>query len=426
MDSAVAAVFQAASEARHSELLVVGALGALAFAAGVVARRWLPISEVVVFIIVGLALGPRGADVITTHEVEMLQPVIALALGAMVFLIGQRLRLSSLAPLRHTLAPMAVVGNLLTFAVTFAALLLAGMDAPVAYLLAAIAPSTAPVTVRALVAESRAAGPFTEHLLAATALNNVTSAVLFGLGAPFAFATLGTDAGILDAARSFGRLVGAATLVGAGAAYLLRWASRVVDTAGQRFLLVWVTLILAVGMARYVGTSVVITTLIMGAVFVNTRADSVPLFEAVRTLEAPIFLVFFLVTGADVHVRQFLELGLVGSVYVLARSAGRAAGSWLGLAMTRDGRATGWGWRQGAAQLPYAGMAVGLASFTVETATSVGAPDVGTDVAAVILGAVVIFELATPVVLHRLLRSVGEAHATPAEEPVPVQQPLAG
>ena len=422
---AAAGVFAAGTTiGRHSGLLVVGSLGALAFAASVVARRWLPISEVVAFLIVGLALGPRGFGVITNGQLDALRPTIAVALGAMVYLIGQRLQLSVLRPIRHTLWPMALFGNVATFGVTFAALLLAGVDTPIAYLLAAIAPSTAPVTVRALVVERGAAGPFTDHLMAATALNNVTSALLFGLGAPFAFATLGSGTGMAQAAGALAQLLGAALGTGVVAGFAVRLGARVVDTTGQRFLLVWVTLILAVGAARYLGTSVVITTLVMGAVTANARIPTGVLFDPVRTLEAPIFLVFFLVTGADVHVRQFLELGVIGSVYVAARSFGRITGAWAGMSMTHQGRHTKWRWRTGVAQLPYAGMAVGLASFTVEKAAAVGATDVGEQVAAVILGAVVIFELITPLLLDRVLTRVGEAGRVPHDDDEPDEPEL--
>lgn len=410
---------------RESSLLVIGGLGALAFIASLVARRWLPISEVVAFLAVGIALGPRGFDIISAHDIDVLRPVTAVALGAMVFLIGQRLRLPSLAPMWRTLVPMSVVGSAVTFGVTFVGLVAAGVRTPVAYLLAAIAPSTAPVTVRALVVERRAGGPFTEHLLAATALNNVAAALLFGLGAPFAFATLGHGGGASQAAVAFVQLLGAASALGVGGALVLRWIGPLVDSAGQRFLLVWVTLILAVGGARSVGTSVVITTLVMGAVLANTRANTAPLFDTIRTLDAPIFLIFFLVTGADVHVRKFLDLGLVGGVYIGTRAVGRVLGGWLGLSMGRGARGYGWSWRQGAAQLPYAGMAVGLASFTVEKATAVGAPGVGADVAAVILGAVAVFELLTPMLLHRVLDVVGESDRGHPDT-VAVQPPLAG
>jgi hypothetical protein len=89
----------------------------------------------------------------------------------------------------RTLLPISLLGSAASFGICLGVLLALGVRGTVAYLLAAIAPSTAPVTVQALVAERRAAGS-TDHVLAATALNTLAAALLFGLGGPFAFAEI--------------------------------------------------------------------------------------------------------------------------------------------------------------------------------------------------------------------------------------------
>lgn len=387
-------------------LLLIGGLGGVAVAVSVVAHRWLPVSEVVAFLAIGVVLGPHGAGVLDQPAIAGLQPLTAVALGAMVFAISEKLRVNSLRAIRGTLLPMVLVGGLATFGVTFCSLLAAGLGLQAAYLLAAIAPSTAPVTVRALVAEKGARGAFTDHLLAATALNCMISAVLFGLGAPFVFATLGPRAEIVG---SLAQLLGSALGIGLAAGGVMVLGARVVPTSGQRFLLVWVLLIATVGAALYVSGSVVIVTLVAGSVVANLARDPEPLFEQVRALEAPIILVFFVVTGADLDLERFLTLGIAGTVYVVARTVGRVGGSWLGLWLTRSGRALGWRHRAGLAQLPYAGMAVGLASFSVEQASQAGAQVTGESVAALILGSVFVFEVITPVLVDRALVAAGEA-----------------
>ncbi len=412
-------------------LLLVGMLGAVALLVSLATRRWLPVSEVVAFMAIGLALGPSAAGVISAETVHAAEPVTAVALGAMVFLVGHRLQLRTLRPIRATLLPMAVAGNLATFGVTFLVLSLTPLEPAVALLLAAMAPSTAPITVRALVSEKAAAGPFTEHLLAATAVNNLVSALLFGFSAPFVFATLGTG-GFGSAVGSVLQIIGAAIGIGIGGGLAIRFVSRWTTTQGQRFLLVWVALVIIVGAVRTTGTSVVVTTLLTGATVANTSRNTDRLFDQVTVLEAPIFLVFFVVTGANVHINRFLALGGIGAAYIAARSVGRIGGAWLGMALTRSGRRLDWRWRTGTAQLPYAGMAVGLASFTVEKASESGIPDVGDSVAAIVLGAVFVFEIVTPQLLDRILVGVNEAGAEeelaeePAPEPAPVRHVLVG
>lgn len=399
-------------------LFVVGALGLFALAMSVVARRWLPISEIVAFLAIGLLLGPRVLGVIGRDVIQTLEPVTALALGAMVFVNGERLRVRDLRRMARTLLPIALVGSALAFGLTLVALLAAGVSLGVAYLLAAIAPSTAPVTVQALVAERRADGRFTQHVLSATALNTLVAALLFGFGAPLVFAHVATRDARTQALHSFVQLVVVSLVLGAAGGFALRAAAGRVQRFGDRFLLVWVTLALMVGGALALGSSVVIPTLVAGAVVANGPRPADDVFDAVRVLEAPIFLVFFMVTGASVHVNQFVALGAAGAAYIGARTVGRVAGSWLGAAAS-PARRWGWSHRIGAAQLPFAGMAVGLASYTVGRAEAAGAPEVGTTVAALVLGSVFLFEIATPLLVERALVAAGDdgRGAGPIPEP---------
>ena len=393
-----------------TSLLVIGGLGLFALAMSAVARRWLPISEVVAFLVVGVVLGPRVFGVINRHTIHTVEPLTALALGAIVFVTGEQLRLRELVRIRRTLLPISLLGSLVAFGLCLGALQLAGVSGPTAYLLAAIAPSTAPVTVQALIAERQAAGPFTDHVLAATALNTLVAALLFGFVAPFVFAHVATGNAQREAVHSFVQLVVVSLVLGAAVGIALRIARRHVERWGDRVLLVWVSLLLTVGAVEALNSSVVITALVAGAVVANDSTPAHDVFDAVRVLEAPIFLVFFIVTGADVHVGQFVALGAVGAVYFGARWAGRVAGSWVGV-LVSPARHWGWGHRIGTAQLPYAGMAVGLASYTVGRAAAAGAPKVGTDVAALVLGTVFLFEVLTPLLLDRALVAMGEASA---------------
>lgn len=204
-------------------LFVIGLLGLFALAMSAVARRWLPISEVVAFLVVGLVLGPRVLGVIDRHAIHTVEPLTAVALGAIVFVTGEHLRLRELRRIRRTLLPISLVGSALAFGVTLAALLAVGVSGSTAYLLAAIAPSTAPVTVQAIVAERRASGPFTDHVLAATALNTLASALLFGFGAPFIFADVASGSASREAVHSFVQLLVVSVVLGALGGASLRY-----------------------------------------------------------------------------------------------------------------------------------------------------------------------------------------------------------
>ncbi len=393
-------------------LLLVAALAGVAFIVGHATRQW--ISEVIVFMVIGILIGPEVFGLVDTASLAALDPVISLALGAIVFGIGERLELPVLREIRHTLIPVAVLENVATFALVFLGLVLVRVDVAVAYLLAAIALSTSPTTLLAVIAERRAKGGFTDHVLAATALNNVTSAILYGLGLPIVLAA--RSASTQEGALAFVQLIVASLVIGGLGAYALRRWMTTVHRAGDRLLFVLVILIGVVAATRAVGAPVVISTLVMGAFTANDKRDTRPLFEALRTLEAPIFLTFFLVAGAGVHFEELRDVGVFGVVFVIARVAGKVGGGWIGADATRSGRRSGWGPWIGGGLMPFAGMAIGLAAFTLDKANAAGLSDLGGSVSAIVLGSVVVFELVGPLTVGRALDRVGDSGKDRSEE----------
>ncbi len=302
------------------------------------------------------------------------------------------------------------------FVFCFVGLLAVGLPVSYAYLLAAIALSTSPTTLVAVISQRAARGRFTDHLLASTALNNLASAVLFGLGLPVVLTA--QTPGASQGAAAFAQLVVSSLVIGGIAAFVLRRWMATVHRPGERLLFVLVVLVATVAVSRYVGAPVVISTLIAGAVLANDPRDTRPMFASLRTLDAPIFLVFFVVAGAGVHIDELAMVGLPGIVFIVARLAGKVAGGWIGAEVTRPGRRARWGPWVGAGLTPFAGMAIGLAAFTLDRATQAGLDQLGQDISAIVLGSVVVFELIGPIAIGRALDSTGDS-GTDAPEGTP-------
>ena len=409
-------LFAAAAEGADSAgsenaLLLVALLAAVSFAVGHITRRY--VSEVIVFLGIGLLVGPTVLDIIDARTLSALDPVVSLALGAIVFGIGERLEVPRLQALRHNLVPVAVLENLLVFFLSFFGLLALGTSTAVAYLLAAIALSTSPTTIVAVLNSKRARGGYTDLMMATTAVNNVISALVYGLGLPI---VLGQAGGATVGLAAFAQLIILSAAIGAVGAWVLRRFMHTVHTAGERLLFVLVTLLAVVAVSIAVEAPVVVSTLVLGAVTANDRRDTSPVFDALRTLDAPIFLVFFVVAGADIHLSELAAVGLTGVVYALARIIGKVAGPWIGMNLRSSSRRTGWGPWLGAGLMPFAGMAIGLAAFTTERANATGLDELGSTVSAVVFGSVVVFELIGPISVGRALEAVGEAGKDVSDE----------
>ncbi len=391
-------------EAERGLLLIAG-LGVVAFLVGHLTQRF--VSEVIVFLAIGVVVGPEVLRLITAETLVSLDPVISVSLGAIVFAIGERLELPALRSLRSTIVQVALLEILAVFGLAFVGLTLVGVGVGPAYLLAAIAVSTSPTTLVAVIGTKGARGRFTDHMLSLTAVNNLASALLYGLGLPIILTA--SAPGVGQGVLAFVQLIVFSAVIGLVGAWVMRRLMGAMHRAGERLLFVFVILIAVVAISRVLGAPVVISTLILGAVVANDPRDTRPLFGAVRTLEAPIFLVFFIVAGAGVHLEELAAVGVPGAVYVLARSLGKFGGGWAGVELTRSGRRAGWGPWIGPALSPFAGMAIGLAAFTLEKASAAGLPDLGSQVSAIVLGSVVVFELIGPIGVGRALDAVGDS-----------------
>ena len=395
-------------------LLVIAALGAIALVVGKLARRFVP--EIVVFLGLGVLVGPQGPlQIINERNIASLNLVTVVALGLIIFLLGDRLRFDHLRTRLGVLLPLNLIQVAVTVLMVFGAALAAGADARLAFVLAVIAAETGVLTVTATVREERASGTYTERLLASVGLTNVIVAVLFGVTFPFVLAA-SPGAGPLAMAMSFGQIVVGSTVIGLLGGWILTRFGAAIETSGELLLFLLITLTGVAALDLLVDGSVVVSTLIAG-IFVANRAPWLAdrFFAAVRTLEAPIYLIFFVVAGAGIHLDELSTVGLMGGVYVVARAVAKIAGSVIGGRLARpavDGRQAS---RLGVGMLPHAGMAIALVAFVVEQA-----PLLADDVSAVVLGSIVLFELGGPVLLRRSLRTAGDAgrKGGDSEEPV--------
>lgn len=388
----------------NEPLLIIAGLGVVALGVGHVAKRFVP--EIVVFLAMGVLIGPEGLGIINARNVRSLDLITEVALGAIIFLIGDRLRLDSLRGMRRILIPVTVGQIGLTMVLVFFATQWAGAHSRLALLLALIAAETGVLTVTATVNSQRAEGRFTDHLLSGVALTNVVTAAMFGLAFPFILASAGLTNSNLQTMGVFAELVLASTFIGLLGGWLLRLVTNSIEASGELLLVVLIVLTGVVGAAIAVDGSVVVSTLVAGLYVANAAPILAGrLFAAVRVLESPIYLVFFVVAGAGVHLDELAGFGAVGAAYLVARLAGKVLGAGIGGLVTGQGIAGAReGLRTGAALVPHAGMAIALVAAVVEKTVSLGE-----SVSGVVLGSIVVFELAGPIFVRRSLKASGEA-----------------
>ena len=203
----------AAIDAAKHVLLACGVILAAGMASGLAARR-LGVPDVVVYLLVGMVLGPELAGAVSIKADTALNQII-LIFGACYILFdgGASLRLAVLKQVWITILVIATIGVVITGAITaLAAYYFLSVPVMVALLLGAAIASTDPATLVPVFRQVRIRERVAQTVMSESALNDATGAIL-----TFAVLAVATGSGefsvgasLLDLGKQalFGMLVG--------------------------------------------------------------------------------------------------------------------------------------------------------------------------------------------------------------------------
>ena len=165
------------------QLFQVALLLLLAVLAGEIARRALRVPRILGYIAVGAALGPRALGVVDAATVTAFRPFVDIALGLLLFELGQRVDLGWLRRNPWLLATSLLESGL-AFLAVYALLVFTGARPIIAAAISVFAIATSPAVVMTVVKDLRGQGQVTERTLLLTAMNTayavVGLSVLFG------------------------------------------------------------------------------------------------------------------------------------------------------------------------------------------------------------------------------------------------------
>ena len=166
-----------------------------------VAAVWIKIPDIVVFLIVGILLGPEVSGLVAIQADSALNQII-LIFGACYLLFdgGASLRFSVLKEVWITIVIIATVGVLVTATITgFAAYYILGLPLIVAMLLGAAIASTDPATLVPVFRQVHVRDRVAQMVVSESALNDATGAVT-----TFAVLAVATGSGEFSASAAFG------------------------------------------------------------------------------------------------------------------------------------------------------------------------------------------------------------------------------
>ncbi len=357
-------------------------------------------------ILAGAMIGPIGLGLFGQDAVAGLQPLTHFALAWIGATLGGHMNVRRLRNAGRRLGLLFAFESVLIPALVLSALmLLTDLSFELAALFAAVAISTAPATVIAVVRESRARGVFVKTLLGGVALGSVACVLLFEVAR--ALARFELDGATPLSPGAFARpflALWAAAALGAVVALASKLAtSRVVR--GERLATTGaIALLLTYGLANWLGLSPLLACLFLGFVQTNLTPAREGLFDRILGDFEPVILcVFFTLAGMVLTFDDLAGAGVVAVVLFAARAGGKLAAARMAMAIAgvpdRVRR------NLGLALLPQAGLAVGLVLLIQDDPAFHSVSRLFT---AAVLSVVTVNELIGPVLTRIALARSGE------------------
>lgn len=354
------------------------------------------------YLIAGLIIGPFALGVFKAGQLDSYTVITNAALGFIAFSIGSEFKLSLLKQLGSKIFVITFFEACGASFLVTTVLLLFKVDPPLALVLGAIASATAPAATLMVVRQYKASGPVTSTLLPVVAIDDAVCLMLYSIMSSIA-SSMGRDSGF-DFKETILKPIGEivlSLLIGLVAGVLLSLATKFFKSRANRISLVVTCIFLGVGLSEKFGLSSLLVCMSIGAAFANLSPVSDSVLENSDRWTPPLFMLFFVISGAQLDFSVIPQVGLIGIGYITLRSLGKYFGAMLGCTLSKTESSV----KKflGITLLPQAGVAIGMAQLSISAV-----PQYGEQIRAVILCGTLFYELVGPLLTKLALTKAGE------------------
>lgn len=383
--------------------------------------------DVTSYLIAGLLVGPLvlgrlgipGLGFTSFDFVGEMSLISDVALGFIAFSIGNEFRLEDLKQIGRQATIVGIVqaltATLFVDAALFVLHLILGNEVlplSTCLILGAIATATAPAATIMVINQYKAKGPLTSILLPIVALDDAVGLMVFAVSNGIAKAIISGSVSLVSVLVNPLLEIVFSLALGAGMGWLFSHLERFFHSRSKRLSLTVCFVFLCVALSKLeiplgggveLGFSSLLVCMMCGTFFCNLCDFSEEIMYRTDRWTAPVFVLFFVLSGAELDLRVFQSAAVIGIgvVNILARSAGKIIGAHFSAKAThcQDTICK----YLGITLLPQAGVALGM---SVTVAAEFGAE--GALIRNITLFCVLIYELVGPVFTKMALTAAGE------------------
>ena len=386
--------------------------------------KLLKLPAVTAYLVSGILVGPyllgglniSGLGFTSMDDIESYGVISDVALGFIAFSIGNEFRLSQLKKIGKQAAIIGVIQAVAATIIVDAALI--GLhfiipdklSLPAAIVLGAVASATAPAATLMVVRQYKSKGPLTDILLPIVALDDAVGLVLFAVSFGVAKALIVGHVDVISIIVEPVLEVILSLMLGAIMGGLFTFFEKFFHSRSKRLSMsvTFVLLTVALSMLEFnvfgvhIAFSSLLVCMMLGTIFCNICDFSEELMDRVDRWTAPLFILFFVISGAELELSIFKDpiIVFVGIIYIIARCIGKYVGAYASSrAVKCDSNIVKY---LGITLFPQAGVALGMAMKSAQLGTD------GLIISNITLFAVLIYEIIGPFLTKISLEKAGE------------------
>jgi len=387
-------------------LLLAGVAIGLGFLIGK-GTHLMKITGIVGYIVTGIIIGPEILGIIHLSSVEI-ETMTNVALGFVAFIIGGELTISLLRKIGKSIIAIIIGESIGAFFVVFIGVYILTNNLSLSILFAAMAPASAPAGAVAVIHEYKAKGKLTNAILAVVGFDDGLAVLIYA----FSIAIVGVIlSGVFSVSTMLFepiRNIGGAILIGTSIGLIFGVIFKRLIEREEIIALSITAIFITAGLSVLLDVSLILSCMSLGMIIINLYPqDNKPVFEHIKSISLPIYILFFVIAGINLHLGLLISIGVIGIIYIICRSIGLIGGSYLAaLASKADPVIRN---NIGLGILSQAGVAIGLSLIAFNKLSDLGHPELGKLIVTVVAATSVVFEIIGPLSARFAIIKSGEA-----------------
>jgi len=363
--------------------------------------KYFQIPRVTILLVAGLLCGPFAFDIFPHNIAQWFPDIAHMALAMVGFLLGSNFVGHDFKKRGRVIIYISLGKTIAAVLLVFVSVFIVTENLALAFLLAGIAPASAPAATLDVIREAKAKGPLTKTVLGVVAIDDAWGVILFSLLLVSADAVAGKGH-FFDVMTKGLWDVGGAVIVGAVIGFPMSWLTGHINNGEPTLLEASGFVFLCGGSALLLNVSYLLACMVLGVIVANFAKHHTRPFREIENASEPFMVIFFLLAGYEFNLSTFHTFGFLGAVYIIARILGFIIGGYLSASLAKAPDIIKK--HIGYCLFPQAGVALGLALLTTEQF-----PELGKSILSLIVGTTIIFELFGPIVTKWHLHKAGES-----------------